>query len=212
MEKLKQVNLIPKELLKKAYHSKLKPGGGKKNRLGSFAVIFFALLAILLSVIPLLVVRGSRQSFSAIKNATAEAKLKLEKLQSEYLELEKIKAELSKEKALKKEKLDQLLLTYSTNKVYPRLLQVVAGLLPQDLWFSDLKLKGNEAQIAGSTPDNQLVTQLMDKLDASGAFRSSRFISCEKQAKGSLVLYNFKIASEITGDLPASGGEVKDGD
>lgn len=194
MAKLKTVNLIPKEALRKPILKQLKTLYSKNRSLRNFSIIAFIL--VFFTFIQILSVGRFNSEIAKSKQAMQDAKVKLNKLQSQYLQLEKIKATLLKEESQKKQGLELLLSTSSKDRKFSNLLSFLAELTPQDLWIDHLVLTETEAQIIGITPDNQLIAQFINRLDESKIFKNSRFTSSEKKVIDSHTLYNFQISTE----------------
>ncbi|MBU1121499.1 MAG: PilN domain-containing protein [Candidatus Omnitrophota bacterium] len=194
MEKLKQVNLIPKEVLRKPFLRRLFLIYKKNTYLRNFSVFFLIVAA---ASITLLSIKFSlKEDLEKTVYAAKEAKLKLARFQSQLLRIEKIKLELIREDSSQNQELELLFSTKAMSRKYFELLTVMAELVPQDLWINRCSLFEDKIQISGSTLDNQLITQFMDKLDDSGFFNNSRFTSSEKQERDSHIIYNFQIYTD----------------
>ena len=195
MVKLKQVNLIPQEVLKKPFHRQLKILFRKEgSNLRLFIIL--ALSISLFSLSQLSTASRLERNATQFKQMVQGAKIKLNQAESQYLELEKTKSDLSKVEAIKKEKLDLFLLASSGDRRYSRLLAFISNLIPEELWITHLVLNDAEIQIYGSTTNNQLISEFMGKLDDSHVFRNSHFASSEKQVVESHTLYNFQMTTE----------------
>ncbi|OGX45241.1 MAG: hypothetical protein A3G38_00795 [Omnitrophica WOR_2 bacterium RIFCSPLOWO2_12_FULL_51_8] len=203
MVKLKAVNLIPREILRKPLLRQFL-SLCKRNRwfrYGAFAAAALALLVIIHAC-----AAGLWQiNFAAAKNAAQQAKTRLAQLQTQFLELEKQKAGLFKEQAAKQQELDFLSSTMSGEKKYSKLMALISGFVPEDLWVNHFTFSGAEVQIIGSMLNNQLVSQFMENLDKSGVFKNSAFTYSEKQVIENHTIYNFQITTEPIWDH----GELK---
>lgn len=124
------------------------------------------------------------------------AKIHINQMQSQALQLEKQKSDLLKEEAAKKQALDQLMSTSSGNKKYASILAKMEKLMPRDLWFNELLLTDSEVQIVGAAVNTDLIIQFTEQMDKSGFFKNSIFNSSEKQTVESHVIYNFKVSAE----------------
>lgn len=192
--KLKSINLIPKEALKRPLVKQFASLYKKNKVFRRFAIIFAGF--IILNFIQALFVGISSWNLSRAKQNMQSAKVKLSQLQSQYLQIEKAKSALAKEEAQKKQRLDLLLSTSSQDRGYSAVLANISSLCPQDLWINNLILSEEEIQINGSTLNNQLITQFINNLDESNAFQDSRFTSSEKQVTDSHTLYNFQVTTQ----------------
>ncbi len=195
MIKLKEVNLIPKEVLRKPLLKQLEALYRKNPPLQRFAKI--AAVIILISFMQLLFLGIFTLSFNSAKSRMQSAKVQLNQMQSKYISLEKLKLDLTKQDLREKERLDELVSTSSEGKRYAQLLVYIAGLLPsKDLWITRFALGELEIQVQGATLNNELIPQFMAKLDESGMFKNSRFASSEKQVVESHNIYNFQIMTD----------------
>lgn len=195
--KLKSINLIPEEFFKKPLHRRTLALSGRNRKLRYSIIIVLALSVVIPAIIiPLLNVHTFQYNLSESRAARQETKAKLEKLRSRYLQLEKQRANLLKEEQVKRQGMELLLSGSSGNRGYAKLLSFISGLLPQELWLTRLVLTDSEIQLAGSTLDNQLVTQLISKLEASKKFKHSRFVSSEKRIIEAQTIYNFQLSAE----------------
>jgi len=193
MTKIKQINLIPREFLKKSLFERARElfYRDKKTR----NIILVCAVVIFITLVQFMAVATLSLSLKFNRHRIQSAKLKLNRLQSQALELEKQKGQLSKEESLKKERLQQLLFSSSADKSYSGLFEFIAGLAPQELWIKQFSATDQEVQIAGTTLDPQLIIQFMDQLDESGAFKDSIFSSSEKEIMDSHAVYNFQITT-----------------
>jgi Tfp pilus assembly protein PilN len=204
MIKLRPINLIPREVLKKPLLKQLM-GLYRKN--SYLFILSLAVLCLLFfTAVQLLNVATTNMEATAAKQAMQDAKTKLNKLLAQYQQMEKMKTTLLKEEAQKKQGLEMLLSTSSKDKKFSGLLSFLAQLTPDDLWIDHLVLTGDEAQIMGTTLDNQLISQFINKLDNSKIFKNSRFTSSEKQVVESHILYNFQISTDPIWDKIAVTG------
>lgn len=201
MIKLKSINLIPENALKR---SSLKQGLilYQRNK-GLRWLITISLVIVLAIIIRTVLITMFKKDLAESKQNMQRTKVKLEQEQSRALELEKIKSGLLKQDALQKQRLDFLGSTSSKDKKYSKLLADISNLTPQDLWLNRCVLVENEIHITGSTLDNQLITQFMDKLDRSGFLKNSSFVSSEKQVSDSHTIYNFEFVSQPVWDAAA---------
>ena len=188
------VNLIPREALERPFLRRIKLIIGQNKGLRNFGLMALAL--VLASLIQTATLAGFRLRLASSKAAMQDARAKLNQLQSQYLQLEKLKSSLTKEELQKKQRLDLLLSTSSQGRRFYKLLALIPELTPPDLWINHLVLSEAEIQIIGSTLNNQLVAQFMGRLDQSGAFKNSRFTSSEKQVLESHTIYNFQVSAE----------------
>lgn len=195
MLKFKEVNLIPKEVLRKPLLRQLEALYRKNPSLQRFAKI--AAVIILISFTQLLFLGIFTLSFNSAKRKMQSAKVQLNQMQSKYISLEKLKLDLTKQDLREKERLDELLSTSSKGKRYAQLLVYISSLLPsKDLWITRFTLGESEIQVQGATLNNELIPQFMAKLDGSGMFKNSKFASSEKQVVESHNIYNFQITTE----------------
>lgn len=194
MIKLKSINLIPKTALRQSLLKRTVILFHKDKILCNLSVI--GLLISLSIALRIGLIAGIKQDLARTKQIMQQTKLKLGQLQSESLELEKEKVDLLKQTALQKQRIDFLSSTSSENKKYSKLLADISELAPQDLWINHCVLSEEEIRITGSTLDNQLVTQFMDKLDQSGFLKNSSFVSSEKEVSDSHTIYNFEFTSQ----------------
>ncbi len=204
MVKLKSVNLIPREILKKPL---LKQFLSLYKKSRKFRYGFFAVAALVFLFILQFAAVGAQQLNLAVsKNAAQSAKAKLSQLQAQYLELEKQKANLIKEQNARKQEWDFLSSTLSGGKKYSKIMALISSFVPEDMWINHFTFGGTQIQIIGSMLDNQLVTQFMNNLDKSGAFKNSAFTYSEKQVVESHTIYNFQITTEpVWGDPQVEG-------
>lgn len=193
MMKIKQINLIPRDLLKKSPLEQARDLFYKDKKTRN--IIIISALIIFITFIQLIAVAILGLNLKVIKFRAQRAKLELNRLQSQALELEKRKNELHKEESLKKEKLEQLLSASSGDKSYSELFEFIAGLAPAELWIKRFFASEQEVEIAGTALDPQLIIQFMNQLDESGAFRNSIFSSSEKEVLDSHAVYNFQIST-----------------
>lgn len=194
MMKLKSINLIPKSALTQSLLKQAVIGLRKNKDLRNLTVI--SLVISLSIVLRLGLIAGIKHGLAGSKRIMQQTKLKLGQLQSQALELEKEKTDLLKQEQLQKQRLDFLGSSSSENKKYSKLLADISQLAPQDLWINRCVLSEQEIRITGSTLDNQLVTQFMDKLDQSGFLKNSSFVSSEKQVSDSHTIYNFEFTTQ----------------
>lgn len=194
MVRPRQINLIPKGALKKPFFKEA--AYLYKKNLSLRVLSAAAATVILVSVIQALTAAYLGFNLAASKTALREAKIKIGKMQTERLRLEKTKEALAKEEAQRTRRLELLLSTSSKDKRYSYLLGFIASLTPEDLWINRLSLNEDQIEISGSTLNNQLIHQFMSALDESKAFKNSRFVSSEKQVADSHTIYNFQISAE----------------
>lgn len=194
MIKLKSINLIPKEALKKPLLRQLKSLYRKHKVLRNISII--ALIFITFNLIQAFIVGMFSLNLLTAKKNMQQAKVKLNQSQSQYIQVEKLKSTLSKEESRRKEKLDSLLSTSSGQRRFSELLKTIPELTTQELWINRLVFREDEIQFIGSSLDNQMITQFIDRLNESKSFRNSRFTSSEKKIVESHTLYNFQITAE----------------
>lgn len=195
MPKLKRINLIPAELRKKAASGKRAVRGIENIRhkiIPAFLILVFSFSAA--RIFDFMV---ARQKVVKVKHAMDASKVKLNKMQAEYMRLEKLKDVRVKEETEVKKKLTLLLSTSSKNKRYSPLLTALSELTPKDLWINKCVINNSQVQISGSTMGNQIIVEFMNKMDGSGNFKNSRFVSCEKQITDTNIVYNFQIAADV---------------
>ncbi len=193
MIKLKNVNLIPKEALRREpFFKKLSFKRYRNFLYGSIVVLFLitvtAKQAVTISLL--------KWNVAKSKKGLQEAKLKLNQLQTQHVQLGKIKDQLLREASQKKERLDLLGFDALKERSYSRFMATITELVPQDLWINELVFQEEAFEIGGSALDNQLITQFMNKLDESRIFRNSRFTSFEKKVTQEHTLYRFQITTE----------------
>ena len=193
--KLKPVNFISKSALKKPLLKSLKAFSGQNKQLTKF-IIFGFLLVIFFTATPALIVNNYKLKVALTKRAIVDTKIKFKKLQSQDFQVEKLKADLVKEEALLKQRLDLLSSTEIKNGGYFSLLLSISVLVPQDLWINRFLMNDLEIQITGSTLDSQLIVEFMNKLQECKDFRNTRFISTEKQIIDTHTIYNFQVVTE----------------
>lgn len=193
--RLKQVNLIPREMVR---GSILKQAGRAWRRNKKLRRIVLIVLAgfIMVNLLPLIMVGSSRKDAITAKKEVDNIKLEFQKLQTKNFELEKERSELLKDETAYRQQLDFLSTVSSEGKNYSHILKLLGELAPQDLWISRFVLKDSDIQISGSTLDSQLITRFMNELDTSGSFKDSYFISSEKQVFESHTLFNFQIGAK----------------
>ncbi len=193
MLKAKQINLVPRELLKKSLPELARGLFYKDKKTRNIIIIAAALIFI--TVIQFAAAGVLSLNLKFARYRIRQAKLKLNRLQSQALEMEKQKNGLIKEEALKKERLEQLLSSSSSDKSYSGLFEFIAGLAPRELWIKQFSASEDEVQVVGTTLDPQLIIQFMNQLDESGAFRGSVFSSSEKEVMNGHAVYNFQITT-----------------
>jgi len=199
--RLKPVNLIPKEILKKPLAKQFLIMYKKSSIVRNCINISLLMLLIAASQYANLAVARDKVDIS--KQNMKLAKAKLNRLQSQCLELENEKTVLSKEQYAMKQKLDLLATTMSDDRKYFKLLALITELMPQDLWIDRFVLTEAEVQISGSTFNNELITQFVEKIGKSEVFKNSRFISSEKQILDSRTVYTFQVSAEpVWGNRP----------
>ncbi|MFH0935367.1 MAG: pilus assembly protein PilM [Candidatus Omnitrophota bacterium] len=191
--KLRRINLIPGELLKKPLLEAAGEFFNKNKKVRNILII--AGLAFFISAIQMLAVGILTLNLNLYNRRIQQAKVKLNRLQSQALEFEKQRNELAKEESVHKEKLQQLLSTSSSSKSYSELFEFIAGLAPQELWIKQFSVSEEQINIAGLTLNPQLIIQFMNQLDESGAFRDSFFSSTEKEAISNHTVYSFQIST-----------------
>lgn len=194
MSKLKQINLIPREALNKPLLRQLKSLYRKHKALRNLSII--ALIFITFNLIQAFIIGMFSLNLLTAKKNMQQAKVKLNQLQSQYIQVEKLKSTLSKEESRRKGKLDSLLSTASGERRFSELLRLIPELTTQELWINRLVLRQDELNLLGSSLDNQMLTQFIDRLNESKSLRNSRFASSEKQVMDSHTLYNFQITAE----------------
>lgn len=168
---------------------------GQNKQLSKF-IVFGFLLIFSLTLTPSLIVNSYKLNVASTKRAIVDTKIKFKKLQSQDFQAEKLKANLIKEEALLKQRLDLLSSTVVKKGGYFGLLLSIPGLLPQDLWINRFVMNDNEILVSGSTLNSQLIADFMNKLEGCKFFRNARFISTEKQVIDSHTIYNFQIVIE----------------
>lgn len=193
--KLKPINLIPKNALKKPPLKWLNDFASQNRQLSKLIVLGIIFVFFFFAV-PALMANGYKLNVAFTKRAIDETKIRLKNLQSQDFQTEKIKAGLVKEETLLNQRLDLLNSTAVKNNGYSGLLLSVSGLLPKDLWINRFTMNDNEIQLSGSTLNSQLIADFMNKLEASKDFRNTRFVSTEKQVIESHTIYNFQIVSQ----------------
>ena len=193
MNKMRQINLIPKELLKKSPLETALELFNKNKKLRNIFIIIA--LALFISFIQVLAIGILSLNLSLYNRRIQQAKVKLNRLQSQSLEFEKQKNALVKEEGIKKERLRQLLSTSSNSKSYSELFEFIAGLAPQELWIKQFSVTQDQIDIAGLTLNPQLIIQFMNQLDESGAFKGSFFSSSEREVLNNHTVYNFQIST-----------------
>ena len=190
---LRRINLIPRELLKK---SLLEIAGEFFSRNKKLRNIFIIIgIVVFFSIIQMLAVGILTLNLKLYNRRIQQAKVKLNRLQSQSLEFEKQRNELVKEENVNKERLQQLLSTSSSSKSYAELFEFIAGLAPRELWIKQFAVGEDEISIAGLTLNPQLIIQFMNQLDESGAFRDSFFSSTEKEVISNHTVYSFQIST-----------------
>jgi len=193
--KLRQVNLIPEESIKKPFLKKLK-AFAKENKKLVRSIVFGILFISGLLAAPFIIVNNYESRVDVTKSDVNNMKTKFKKLQSQSFQFEKLKTDLKKKEAAAKQRLSMLLSTSSKENGYSELLLTIASLLPEDLWINRFLMNDSEIQITGTALDSSLVADLMNKLEACKSIKNSRFISSEKQTVESHMLYNFQITTE----------------
>lgn len=198
--KLKRINLIPRELLKK---TPLEAAGEFFNRNKKLRNIFIISgLFAFISATQMVAIGILTLNLNLYNRKIQQAKVKLNRLQSQALEFEKQRNELAREEGVNKEKLQQLLSTSSSSQSYSELFEFIAGLAPQELWIKQFSVSEEQINIAGLTMNPQLIIQFMSQLDESGAFKDSFFSSTEKETISNHTVYSFQIsATPIWGAL-----------
>lgn len=193
--KLKPVNLISKDILKRSLLKGVKTVHSTTKQL-IMNIFFGGLLVFLFTATPAFIVKPYKLKAGAAKYAARDVKNKFKKMQSENFQIEKLKIDLTKEEIFLTQRFNLLSSTLSSGREYSRLLLSIAKLLPQDLWINRFMMDETEILISGSTLNSQLIAELMNKLEACKDLRNSRFISSEKQIIDSHALYNFQITVE----------------
>lgn len=198
--KLKPVNLIPRGALKRPWLKRLMAFSWQNRQLSRFIVFGFALILFFIAA-PAIIVNSYKFKVSSTKRAIEDTKIKFKKMQSQDFQAEKLKASLTKEETLLRQRADLLSSTMVKNGGYAGLSLVISGILPQDVWLSRFIMNDDEIQISGSTVNSQLIADFMDKLEAAKDFRNTRFVSTEKQVVESHTIYNFQIITEPSWSL-----------
>ncbi len=192
--KSRPINLLPKDTSGKFFARQIRKFYGKNYLLKIATFIIFVFAAMTVSQVAAISVYKYR--LKAVKGDLQKAKVRLKQLQSEGLIYQKAKAGLLKEESIKKQRLDFLLSTTSEEKSYSGLLVQIARLLPKEVWVSHIIMSDTEVELAGSTLNNQTITQLMNKMDSTDFFTHTRFNSSEKQVIDSHTIYNFELTTE----------------
>jgi len=199
MTKLKPVNLIPKEILRKPLLKQAISLYQKSKELRKLAMVASIVVSIIL--VRTLTVGIFKWGLGRSKRIMRQTKAELNQLQSEHLQLENIKSGLLKQQALQEQRTELLRSTSSEDREYSELLAGISELVPQELWIKNCILNEEEVLIIGATVNNQLITQFMNQLNQSGIFKNSHFASSEKEITDSHTFYNFQITTEPVWDV-----------
>ena len=190
MIELKSVNLIPKEILERDSFFKR---FGKGRRI--YAVVL-VLSVVIVSSAQEITVGLLKRDLTKSKKGIQEAKIKLNQLQSQSVQLQKTKDRLIQESLQREGRLELLGYNALSMRSYSTFLSLIAELVPQDMWINDMIFHEEEFEINGSALDNQLITQFMNQLDESKVFKNSRFTSFEKKVTDDHTLYRFQVTTE----------------
>jgi Tfp pilus assembly protein PilN len=195
MANLRRINLIPAEAPRGPLRGLLR-GFGRLDYSLRRAIAIGAGAALLLLAVPVFSLSYCRARCGMAKGAKALRKSKLKKAQAQAFELQKKKADILKDQALRKERLGYLLSTSAEGRDYSRLLLCLSQVAPADLWINRFAINEKEIIISGSTLSSTLITEFMDKLDKSTVFLDCSFISTERQESEGRVFYSFQISAQ----------------
>ena len=189
--KPKQINLLPKEISKKAPRDKK-----RSINILVFVALFGCGALVYFTSKQLLALGVVKLRASDAKKQMYQAKLKLGELQSQLLDLEKEKSVGIKQEEILKKRYESLQTAIAKDKKTSQMLAYIAALVPDDLWITKLSVADEEVQIAGTTYDPELITQFMNALNQSSHFTNSRFTSSEKQMLEQQPVQNFTMVAE----------------
>ncbi len=128
------------------------------------------------------------------KKELQAVKTNLSRLQSQQLNLAKEHQDLVKKKLLVDARLEYLKMAGAAkSEGLSDVLAYLPMLMPDEIWINKLSISREQMVIAGSTLDNQLVSELMDNLNKSKRFKESSFQFTQKSKVGDMTLYNFEI-------------------
>jgi len=203
----KLINLIPREAPKKA------AAGGAPGFLARYKILGNIILLLIgpvaYAVWQAIEINTLQEQLKLTQGKLKGAKTNLNQTQSQSVQMEKEKADLTKELDGRKLRLQQLLSTTPAGKNYAKMLEELVGFMPKDLWLGQAVLGDEQLQLTGSAMSPELIVQLTNQMDKSGAFKGSVFTSSERQLVESRTVYNFKITAEpVWAALGGKKGDV----
>lgn len=132
---------------------------------------------------------------SSLTSELRTSKARLGKLQTRQLEQAKQESELLTRKELLEARLELLQNSYRAPEEFSAVLGSFASLLPEEIWVTDLTYKDEKMVLSGSTPDINLISELIDEIKIADEFVDAGFNHSEKEPAREV--YKFEIAIEV---------------